>query len=162
MRASAAALILLTLLALGGCVTRPPPTLPEPAPPIAPQPPPKTPRDVFVETALSVQGTPYRYGGSGPDAFDCSGLVDYAARRAGIIVPRTAAEQFRTGTVVKRDALQAGDLVFMRLKRELHVGIMVSPDRFVHAPSSGGRVRIDQLDAAPYARAYKGARRLSP
>ncbi len=115
-----------------------------------------------MEAALAAQGTPYRYGGSGPDAFDCSGLVDFAARRAGISVPRTAAEQFRAGAAVKREALQAGDLVFMRLKRELHVGIMISADRFVHAPSSGGRVRIDQLDAAPYARAYKGARRLRP
>jgi cell wall-associated NlpC family hydrolase len=162
-RAAAAALTALSLLSLSGCVT--PPRVATPAPSAVPAvavPPPRSAREVFVETALAQQGTPYRYGGEDPGGFDCSGLVDYAARRAGIRVPRTAAEQFRAGSPVAPDALQPGDLVFMKLKRELHVGIVVAPGQFVHAPSSGGHVRVDRLDAPPYSKTFRGVRRIIP
>lgn len=119
-------------------------------------------RGLLVATALSMRGHPYRYGGSDPSGFDCSGLVAYAARGAGISVPRTAADQWQTGVAVDREALQAGDLVFMRLEKELHVGIMTGPDVFVHAPSSGGHVRVDLLDARPYREGFIGGRRIVP
>jgi cell wall-associated NlpC family hydrolase len=106
-------------------------------------------------------GTPYRYGGAEPGGFDCSGLVFYAARGAGIAAPRTAAEQLASGRPVPQSALAAGDLVFLHLTgKELHVGIALDRQRFVHAPSSGGRVRIDSLAAPPYAAGFIGARRL--
>lgn len=109
-----------------------------------------------------MQGEPYRYGGADRGGFDCSGLVEYAARRAGVIVPRTAQDQLNSGTAVARGALAAGDLVFMHLDgKDLHVGIAIDPARFVHAPSTGGRVRIDSLDAAPYLRGYFAARRIA-
>ena len=107
-------------------------------------------------------GQPYRFGGAAPGGFDCSGLVAYAAAGAGVRVPRTARDQFAGGTPVARGELRPGDLVFMHLAhKELHVGIAIGEERFVHAPSRGGRVRIDSLDAPPYARGYLGARRLT-
>ncbi|MEP6548232.1 MAG: C40 family peptidase [Gammaproteobacteria bacterium] len=116
----------------------------------------------MANLALSMRGHPYRYGGAAPDGFDCSGLVAYAASGAGIRVPRTAQQQFGTGMPVARGDLRPGDLVFMHLARkELHVGIVIGEDRFVHAPSKGSHVRIDSLDAPPYARGYLGARRLT-
>jgi cell wall-associated NlpC family hydrolase len=116
----------------------------------------------MVDRAVLQVGQPYRFGGAQPGGFDCSGLVYYAARGVGLAVPRTAAEQLSAGRPVERSAVTAGDLVFMRLARkELHVGIVVDPQHFVHAPSSGGRVRIDSLRAPPYAGGFLSARRLT-
>jgi cell wall-associated NlpC family hydrolase len=78
-------------------------------------------------------------------------------------VPRTAAEQLRFGAAVRRAHLQAGDLIFMRLAhKELHVAIALDNQRFIHAPSRGGYVRIDSLAAPPYAQGYFSARRVLP
>jgi cell wall-associated NlpC family hydrolase len=106
-------------------------------------------------------GHPYRFGGASPGGFDCSGLVEYAALSAGIRMPRTAAEQFRAGSPIDRAHVQAGDLVFMHLAgKEIHVAIALDGQLFVHAPSSGGYVRVDSLIAAPYAKGFIGARRV--
>jgi murein DD-endopeptidase len=116
---------------------------------------------LMIHTAASMIGQPYRFGGAAPGGFDCSGLVEYSATSAGIHVPRTAAEQLRTGSPVKRTDLQAGDLIFMHLaSKELHVGIALDGQLFVHAPSSGGYVRVDSLIASPYAKGFIGARRV--
>ena len=110
-----------------------------------------------------MRGEPYRWGGAAPGGFDCSGLVAYAAGRAGIVVPRTAHEQLKTGTRIGRRELRPGDLVFMHLShKELHVGIAVDARHFVHAPSTGGHVRIDSLDSKPYAAGFIEARRIAP
>ena len=109
-----------------------------------------------------MQGEPYRYGGDAPGGFDCSGLIAYAAKQTGIDVPRTAHEQLHAGVEIERTAMLPGDLVFMRLRRELHVGIVISPGKFVHAPSSGGHVRVDQLNARPYRAGFIAARRILP
>jgi cell wall-associated NlpC family hydrolase len=115
----------------------------------------------MVDRALSMLGQPYRFGGAAPGGFDCSGLVAYAANGAGIRVPRTAAEQMGVGRPVARAEVQPGDLVFMHLaSKELHVGIAIGEERFVHAPSSGGRVRIDSLASGAYAKGYLRARRI--
>jgi murein DD-endopeptidase len=106
-------------------------------------------------------GQPYRWGGAAPGGFDCSGLVVYATGSAGLHLPRTALEQLKVGVPISRQEVRAGDLVFMHLAhKELHVGIAIDGDRFVHAPSSGGYVRIDRLTAAPYARGFLRARRI--
>ena len=116
---------------------------------------------MMVDRALSMLGQPYRFGGAAPGGFDCSGLVAYAANGAGIRVPRTAVEQMGIGMPVARGEVQAGDLVFMHLAhKELHVGLAIGEERFVHAPSSGGRVRIDSLASGPYAKGYLRARRI--
>jgi cell wall-associated NlpC family hydrolase len=118
-------------------------------------------RTVMAESALSMLGQPYRFGGAAPGGFDCSGLVVYAANSAGISVPRTAQEQLHAGMPVARAELRTGDLVFMHLAhKELHVGIVIDKQRFIHAPSTGGHVRIDSLAAPPYARGFMGARRI--
>jgi cell wall-associated NlpC family hydrolase len=119
------------------------------------------PRVLMIDKATAMLGQPYLWGGHEPGGFDCSGLVYYSAAGAGVKVPRTALEQSSSGIPLTRDAIRAGDLVFMHLQRkELHVGIALSNERFIHAPSSGGHVRIDSLDAPPYAGAYLGARRI--
>jgi cell wall-associated NlpC family hydrolase len=120
-----------------------------------------SPRTLMVDTAISMRGQPYRFGGAAPGGFDCSGLVQYAASGAGIHVPRTAHEQLRIGEPIARGELKPGDLVFMHLAhKQLHVGIAIDADRFVHAPSKGGYIRVDSLDAPPYARGFLGARRI--
>jgi cell wall-associated NlpC family hydrolase len=124
---------------------------------------PEPPRggDRLAQNALSMLGQPYRWGGASPGGFDCSGLVFYAAEHAGVSVPRTAAEQQRAGLAVSRAELEPGDLVFLHLAgKELHVGIALDRLRFIHAPSSGGRVRIDSLAASPYSQAFLNARRV--
>jgi cell wall-associated NlpC family hydrolase len=108
-------------------------------------------------------GQPYRFGGASPGGFDCSGLAFYAAAGAGLRIPRTAAEQLEFGVPVARADVQPGDLVFMHLaSKELHVAVALDGQRFIHAPSSGGYVRIDSLAAPPYSRGYIGARRIVP
>ncbi len=116
---------------------------------------------LMIDSAIAMLGQPYRFGGAAPGGFDCSGLVVYAADGAGIRLPRTAQEQLRAGMPVGRRSIQPGDLVFMHLKhKELHVGISLDADRFIHAPSTGGFVRIDWLAAPPYSRAFFEARRV--
>jgi cell wall-associated NlpC family hydrolase len=116
----------------------------------------------LLRVAESRIGTPYRYGGAGPDAFDCSGLVAYAYREVGVSVPRTAAEQFAAATPVPRKELRPGDLVFFRLsgRKVSHVGIFAGGDRFVHAPQSGGHVRYASLEEELFRRGFAGAGRL--
>ena len=115
----------------------------------------------MIDTATSMIGQPYRFGGNAPGGFDCSGLVSYSAANAGIAVPRTAAEQMEFGQPVARAELQPGDLLFMHLSsKELHVAIALDRQLFVHAPSSGGRVRVDSLLAPPYAKGFIAARRV--
>ena len=124
-------------------------------------------RGTMVANALGQLGQPYRYGGAAPGGFDCSGLVFYAAAGAGVHVPRTASEQRRWGTAVARNDLEPGDLIFMHLpgkmhpsRKEMHVGIALGGSRFIHAPASGGHVRIDSIAAAPYAQGFIAARRI--
>jgi len=117
---------------------------------------------LVLQAAESRIGAPYRYGGAGPDAFDCSGLVSYAHRQLGVEVPRTAAQQFAAATPVSRDDLRPGDLVFFRIASRAvsHVGIYAGKDRFVHAPQSGGEVRMASLDDEYFRRRFAGAGRL--
>ena len=114
------------------------------------------------QAALDLRGIPYTYGGSTPDTgFDCSGLVQWVFRRFGIILPRETQDQFLFGLSVDRDALLPGDLVFFTTgpQRASHVGIVIGPDAFVHAPNSRGVVRVERLSAGYWQRRYVGARR---
>jgi cell wall-associated NlpC family hydrolase len=115
----------------------------------------------LVHTAKTLMGTPYRWGGTGPAAFDCSGLVMYVHRQFGYEVPRTAAQQYKEATRVKRRDLQPGDLVFFKLsgRKISHVGIYTGDDYFIHAPQSGGRVRLASLDNAYFRKRFAGAGR---
>jgi len=111
----------------------------------------------IVDTALALQGTPYAWGGSSPQGFDCSGLVQYAAASAGITVPRTSGAQATVGTPVSRADLQPGDLVFF-YNPVGHVGIYIGEGKMVHAPTFGDVVRIVDVDLMW---GYNSARRIA-
>ena len=119
----------------------------------------------LVAEALRHRGIRYRFGGSSPEeGFDCSGLVSYAASRAlGLRLPRSAAEIANVGQTIGRAELVAGDLVFFNTmgRKYSHVGIYLGDDRFVHSPSAGGVVRIENMTMAYWNKRYNGARRLS-
>ncbi|MEP6587917.1 MAG: C40 family peptidase [Polaromonas sp.] len=104
--------------------------------------------------AMGLVGTPYRYGGNTPDSgFDCSGLIGYVYQsRAGSAPPRTVAQLDSWGQPIAAQSLRTGDLVvFGRGRTPSHAGIYVGQGRFVHAPSSGGEVRLDRLDSRYWA-----------
>src|SRR5262245_34138335 len=116
----------------------------------------------IAQAAEALVGAPYRYGGSGPDTFDCSGLVSYVHHQFGFSTPRTAAQQFAAANPVARSDLRAGDLVFFRLHggSVSHVGIYIGGNEFVHAPQTGTRVRVANLDDDYYRARYAGGGRL--
>jgi cell wall-associated NlpC family hydrolase len=133
---------------LAGCAS-PPTGSRAPAAPRTTYYPPLTPSqsDDIAIHALGLVGTPYRYGGNTPDSgFDCSGLIGYVYRsRAGLVAPRTVAQLSGFGEPVGIDEIRTGDLVLFGRGRPTHAGIYVGEGRFVHAPSTGGTVRLDQL-----------------
>ncbi len=108
-----------------------------------------------VDIARKMVGTPYRYGGSSPESgFDCSGLVYYSYRNAGIKVPRTTQKLYRDTFKVDPRALQPGDLLFFNIEGKIsHVGIYVGGMRFLHSPSSGKAVSYASL-SNPYWREH--------
>ena len=112
-------------------------------------------------TAASMLGKPYRYGGSNPKGFDCSGLVYYSYARAGVRVPRTTVSQQKATRPVSLDDLRKGDLLFFdeRGKHASHVAIYLGNGLFVHAPSSGQRVREDRLSDPYWKKSFASARR---
>jgi cell wall-associated NlpC family hydrolase len=113
--------------------------------------------------ALQYIGVRYRWGGNTPKTgFDCSGLVRYVFNNLGIALPRRAVEMSRVGRKVSADALQPGDLVFFNTRRSTfsHVGIHIGQGRFIHAPSTGKNVRIDQISNRYWKKRFTGARRL--
>lgn len=159
---SAGLLLVVLMVLLAGCSMAPAPVSPPPAP---------IPEIGKVQAAVRAQamdliGTPYRYGGASPaTGFDCSGLVCYVyLEAAGIKLPRTTAELNELKTDRPPiDALQPGDLLLFKAAdghKVNHVGIYTGDGCFVHAPSSGGRVRIDLLEDRYWQRAYTGARRV--
>ena len=115
--------------------------------------------------AMSLVGIPYRYGGNTPDSgFDCSGLVRYVvARAAGVNLPRTTADMSSVGTPLARDDLASGDLIFFNTtgRAHSHVGIYVGQGQFVHAPNTGGMVRLESLYIPYWARRIDGVRRVA-
>jgi cell wall-associated NlpC family hydrolase len=143
------ALLMWLMALLAGCATTP---RPDANPAVGAR---------IAATAKAMVGKPYRYGASGPRAFDCSGLVYFAHRKAGLHVPRTAETQYRSATPVPLRALQAGDLVFFRIEGKLsHVGLYTGGGRFVHAPSSGRNVMISSLDNVYWRERLVGSGRL--
>ena len=124
------------------------------------------PSDAFILervalTARRMVGIPYHYGGNDPRGFDCSGLVFYAYREAGVLVARTAREQLLASQPLDVEQALPGDLVFFRTrKRAWHVGIYFGDQRFIHAPSTGRAVAIERLDDEYYLRQRIQIRRL--
>ncbi|MGA7595697.1 MAG: C40 family peptidase, partial [Gallionella sp.] len=115
--------------------------------------------------ARGLIGTPYKYGGRSPKAgFDCSGFVDYVFRHsAHVSLPHNSRLISRQGFPVKPNQLREGDLVFYDTNHSTysHVGIYLGNYRFIHAPSSGGSVRTEDMREAYWERHYNGARRIA-
>jgi peptidoglycan DL-endopeptidase CwlO len=110
-----------------------------------------------VGIAMRYLGVPYRWGGSSPSGFDCSGFVMFVYAQVGISLPHNAAMQYAYGTPVSRDQLQPGDLVFFNGLG--HNGIYVGGGNFIHAPHTGDVVKISSLSGW-YSQTWVGARRL--
>ena len=112
--------------------------------------------------ALKMVGKPYKYGGSGPAGFDCSGLVQYSYKQAGVKLPRETGDLLRTSTPLRGSHLRRGDLLFFDQegRKKSHVGIYLGDGRFVHAPSSGKQVRTDRIDSPYWKKHLSEARRI--
>jgi cell wall-associated NlpC family hydrolase len=123
----------------------------------APAPPPSQYGGV-VGVAMAQLGKPYVWAASGPDGFDCSGLVAYAFAQMGVSLPHSSYALAGMGAPVSRDQLQPGDLVFF--DGNGHVGIYIGGGQFVHAPHTGDVVKISSLGEGWYASTYDGARRI--
>lgn len=153
-------LIGLLLFALGGCAS---------APPAPKAPPPSQSRtgdagERAAAHAAQLVGKPYRYGGTSPSTgFDCSGLVQWSYAQAGRKVPRSTDDQRHASSRVRASDLRRGDLVFFDQegKKHGHVGLYVGNGEFVHAPSSGKRVRRDRLDTPYWSKHLSEVRRPS-
>ena len=150
--------MLCAALALAGCTSRPE---------RAERPPDTAASQAVVFRALGLVGTPYRYGGNTPDAgFDCSGLVGYVyADGAGVALPRSVDALSEYGAEEDEPArIASGDLVVFaddaHGRDASHVGIYVGAGRFVHAPKTGGTVRLDSLDQPYWRERFVSARRV--
>jgi len=122
------------------------------------------PQTDVIATAMALRGTPYRNGGTEPSlGFDCSGFVQWVFAQHGTILPRETLEQYDEGRKVRRDDVQAGDLVFFETVSHgpSHVGIALGAGQFVHAPSSRGVVRVENYTSSYWASRWVGARRVS-
>jgi len=120
--------------------------------------------DSLISTAKDQMGIRYSWGGTSRSGFDCSGFVGFVYAKHGIKLPRTSIAMSGYGQkVASRSQLQAGDLVFFitRGSRVSHVGIYIGDNKFIHASSGGGSVRIDSLSKDYYNKRYAGARRVA-
>ncbi|AJY65722.1 Murein DD-endopeptidase MepH [Burkholderia glumae] len=119
--------------------------------------------DVVVG-ALNMIGVRYRWGGNSPDSgLDCSGFVRYVFQDTlGMSLPRRAEEMSRVGEKVRMSELKPGDLVFFNTMRRTfsHVGIYIGDNKFVHSPSTGSTIRVDDLESSYWEKRFTGARRL--
>src|SRR5262245_8272914 len=156
----------LVIAGLAGCasppqpVDRPPPVkrLPGSAPGTGEA----EPGSEVAFMALALVGSPYANGGASPAGFDCSGLVAYVyARALRRDLPRNTFDLARVGTAVSEP--QPGDLLFYNTQGRpfSHVGIYLGESRFVHAPSTGGAVRIEDMRLGYWAKRFDGARRIA-
>jgi len=105
-----------------------------------------------VDAALGQRGTPYVWGGTSPDGFDCSGLIQWSYSQAGVDLPRTADSQAQAGTQVSRGELEPGDIVYF-YSPVSHDGLYIGDGKMVHAPDSGSVVRVQEV----YSDGYQGA-----
>ena len=116
----------------------------------------------ITSTALGLRGVPFVEGGTTPSGFDCSGFTSYVFQQHGVALPRLAADQYRVGSDIEADAIEAGDLLFFTTVAPgaSHVALAIGGDEFVHAPSERGHVRVERLSSSYWSRRFLGARRV--
>lgn len=117
----------------------------------------------MLDIAYKQLGKPYKWGGNGPDSFDCSGFTSYVYKHgAGVILPRVSREQYTSGRAVDKNQLSEGDLVFFSSDGNMitHVGMYIGNNEFIHSPQQGDVVKISRIDSSYYIRTYAGARRI--
>ena len=160
MRVSALLSVTLTVLLLAACGS-PAPRPFTSAGTLAPLPVSEKGNEVALY-ALGLIDTGYRFGGRNPEAgLDCSGMVSYIYGQAtGLKVQGSAADIARSSRPIEPELLRPGDLVFFNTRNQpfSHVGIYLGDSRFVHAPATSGRVRIDRLSDRYYAQRFEAAR----
>lgn len=119
----------------------------------------------LVDQAMTLLGVPYQRGGqSSESGFDCSGFVRYVYEQSfGRLLPRRADEQAKQTEKIDRSELQPGDLVFFNTMRRTfsHVGVYIGDGKFIHAPSVGKNVRVDDMRDAYWKKRFTGARRVN-
>lgn len=115
----------------------------------------------IVDGAMQYLGVPYVWGGTTPEGFDCSGLVQYVLRDLGVEIARVTYDQVKEGIPVTKSELAPGDLVFFAKNGDIHhVGIYIGNDEFIHAPRTGDVIKISSLNEEYYTKEYYGARRI--
>lgn len=116
----------------------------------------------ILNLAYKQQGKPYRWGATGPNSFDCSGLTSYVYKNgAGITLPRVSRSQATVGTYVNRANLKPGDLVFFGSGKSItHVGMYVGDQKFIHSPQTGDVVKVSKMDTGSYSKRFITARRI--
>jgi cell wall-associated NlpC family hydrolase len=107
-----------------------------------------------LSVARAQLGKPYVYGASGPNAFDCSGLVQFAYKAVGINLPRVSRDQAKVGQLVSKADLQPGDLVFF-YSPVSHVGIYVGDGKMLNAPNRKSQVRIQPMNGFKFSHARR-------
>lgn len=105
-----------------------------------------------VRIASSKRGTPYRWGATGPNRFDCSGFTKWSFKRIGKNIPRTAHAQYRATKRISRSQLRPGDLVFSNGAYKTHVGIYAGNGKMWHAPRSGDVVKLSKVYSNSFGR----------
>lgn len=154
LRVLAMAMVAGALIAVAGCSTTPRPILDGGSATVHPSRLTDEQANDVTLMAIGLVGTPYRYGGNTPaSGFDCSGLIGYVYKeRAGVSAPRSVAALVDWGQPVPVESLRTGDLaIFGQGANATHAGIYVGEGRFVHAPSTGGEVRLDHLKSKYWA-----------
>ncbi len=120
--------------------------------------------ETLINNAMQLIGVRYRWGGNTPQSgLDCSGFVRYVFNDTfGFLLPRKSAQMSKVGLEIGKEELRPGDLVFFNTMRHAfsHVGIYVGNNKFIHAPSKGKSIRVDDMTKVYWEKRYNGARRL--
>lgn len=120
----------------------------------------------LVGSAMNFLGVPYKRGGNSPElGFDCSGFTRHIFENTlGLVLPHRAEQQANGSglAAVQREQLEPGDLVFFNTMRRAfsHVGIYIGDGKFIHAPRTGGEVRVEDMSQSYWAKRFNGARRV--
>jgi len=119
---------------------------------------PGTKRHTIVKTAEKYIGVKYKFGGKDPSGFDCSGYSSYVYKKVGVTLPHSAQQQYANGKRIGIKKAKPGDLVFFRIKgwKISHVGIYLGDYKFIHAPSKGKSVSVDDIRKDYWHKRYAG------